>query len=586
MTDVAGLILGIPSTVKGFVDAARVLQSYHNLDRDHKESVKRAVFISEVLEYYACLVDTDKLGDIDNKSYRLMSDAFTHAVEAHCAAARVVEEWSVKLGIQTGSGSKEELEKKSVPRRQRMMDLLYSINERFRNSQKGEKKNKRPIAKLAVDINYLVLGRIEIDEASDRMERWISSLSSILMILPLQHLVRFDEQKRLPENWSNSRAMDMRFVVRARNRVQSNIAPNIIDPSQIQYASGIDAIHNCPIQRLEDGPYAGCILDPRDLGLRIDLYDEARNDTDKIYKLFSEKEGSGGHKQSASVGILPCCGYIDLLEQTTQYLVFRLPPEAGAPKTLRNLLLDCKPMHPLNTRLDFSIQLATSVLIVHSLDLIHKNIRPDSIIVTESIGGAEYEKFPYRLGTPYLVAFDQARTEDGPSQLRSYRGAMLFESLYQHPRHVTSTTRQKYEMRDDIYSLGVCLLEVGIWKSLFKWDTGAGESGGFVGDEGVLALQGDRFNKRIQELGLSTDQDKSWARRDALVMFARSELAVSMGETFRNVVVDCLLFGSGGTTYEERLGKTYGTKDVVVKNQSVMFVEDVLERLRALTFSR
>ena len=76
-------------------------------------------------------------------------------------------------------------------------------------------------------------------------------------------------------------------------------------------------------------------------------------------------------------------------------------------------------------------------------------------------------------------------------------GGPLWETLYTHPRHLTGYERQyTYEMRDDIFSLGICLLEIALWKSLFTWVPGS--PGSFQVNKDVIDLSDSRFRAEVQ----------------------------------------------------------------------------------------
>ena len=47
------------------------------------------------------------------------------------------------------------------------------------------------------------------------------------------------------------------------------------------------------------------------------------------------------------------------------------------------------------------------------------------------------------------------------------------KNLYRHPQRQGILLHADYEMRHDIYSLGVCLLEIGLWKSFVDYRAGS-----------------------------------------------------------------------------------------------------------------
>jgi hypothetical protein len=45
-----------------------------------------------------------------------------------------------------------------------------------------------------------------------------------------------------------------------------------------------------------------------------------------------------------------------------------------------------------------------------------------------------------------------------------------YKDVYRHPSRQGEHPEEEYVMKHDIYSLGVCLLEIGIWTSLIEWN--------------------------------------------------------------------------------------------------------------------
>lgn len=47
------------------------------------------------------------------------------------------------------------------------------------------------------------------------------------------------------------------------------------------------------------------------------------------------------------------------------------------------------------------------------------------------------------------------------------------DNLYRHPERQGKNPEESYTMHHDVYSLGVCLLEIGLWTSFVKYGIGA-----------------------------------------------------------------------------------------------------------------
>lgn len=100
--------------------------------------------------------------------------------------------------------------------------------------------------------------------------------------------------------------------------------------------------------------------------------------------------------------------------------LFAIPPSLSRPKSLRTLLLSGGTSVPLNSRFDLAKELTNSVMFVHSSQFVHKNIRPETIIVFDhdKEGGKG-------LGSSFLVGFEKFRPAEG----MTYR---VSDGIWQH----------------------------------------------------------------------------------------------------------------------------------------------------------
>jgi serine/threonine protein kinase len=217
--------------------------------------------------------------------------------------------------------------------------------------------------------------------------------------------------------------------------------------------------------------------------------------------------------------ILKCRGFIKLPSDANGpgalNLVFDTPDSSSrSPQSLRHHLAERTP-HGLTDRFAFARQVANAIGFVHTLGFVHKNVRPENFI--------EFGSKDTRLGSLYLIGFEQVRTVDG----RTYRrgDSMWSKDLYRHPARQGATPSEDYCMQHDIYGLGVCLLEIGLWDSFLTYDAD-GEP-----QTAVAALHVDLKNFEGQPPS---------AVKDHLVHLAETQLPLSMGTVFKDVVVNCL----------------------------------------------
>ncbi|KAF1994519.1 hypothetical protein P154DRAFT_585662 [Amniculicola lignicola CBS 123094] len=174
---------------------------------------------------------------------------------------------------------------------------------------------------------------------------------------------------------------------------------------------------------------------------------------------------------------LPQCVGIANLNQTPEAfeIIFKIDHRLDrvgklpkvVPRTLRQLL-SWKYMYPrsgpasLNDRLNLAIQLARSIFYLHATGIIHKNLRPENVLILDD------GSFPGNIREPYLIGFEESRSE---SQYQLSRGIhedtnIEYELYRHHFREKQSNDPRSFVALHDIYSFGVILMEIGLWEAL------------------------------------------------------------------------------------------------------------------------
>ncbi|KAK5717432.1 hypothetical protein LTR17_016119 [Elasticomyces elasticus] len=180
------------------------------------------------------------------------------------------------------------------------------------------------------------------------------------------------------------------------------------------------------------------------------------------------------HSDPMITGLPRCCGYFQDRQSYRYGLVYELPPDmwwSNDPKTnleralsMRDLL-NINPRFPLDQRLRFCCDISKAVLYVHLVGWVHKSIRPDNIIFLQRTDASADLRFPYALATPFLAGFEYARsTAEGALSDRK-SDADWRHNVYRHPARQGIERNEEYNMAHDVYSLGVVLLEIGMWGS-------------------------------------------------------------------------------------------------------------------------
>jgi hypothetical protein len=217
-------------------------------------------------------------------------------------------------------------------------------------------------------------------------------------------------------------------------------------------------------------------------------------------------------------GLLNCKGVVKQAGQLAQApplftFVFKMPDGLSEPESLRDMLLQGNGDHSLSDRFVVASQLAKSVCYVHTFGFVHKNVRPENILILKGLEAP--------IGHPYLVGFEHFRAAEGNT---SRLGDTMWElNLYRHPRRQGDRPEEAYVMQHDIYSLGVCLLELGLWQSFVDYDKRVPRPSSTLG----LSLESPEFHN-------------PYLIKDRLLSIARSALPRRMGTKFAHVVETCL----------------------------------------------
>lgn len=254
-------------------------------------------------------------------------------------------------------------------------------------------------------------------------------------------------------------------------------------------------------------------------------------DTQLLASLLSADVDGVGKK----FGLLQCVGYINCYvsdetretqetRETYSSLVFKRPNATRDPLTLRELLLkEESRKHTLCDRLKFALTVTTSLVIHHSLGIVHKSISPESILIFPDMIEGDEQKRYYQLGTPYLLAFDQARSEKTRSGRLHTGERNERRNFYIYPEHLWTHRTRSFETKDDVYGLGICLLEIGLWRSIFKVTKDAS-------DKDFERPEFDDWAKDLTSESLRRKGDEvKWRRVEQLVELARNEFAQDHG---------------------------------------------------------
>ena len=266
----------------------------------------------------------------------------------------------------------------------------------------------------------------------------------------------------------------------------------------------------------------------------------------------------------ASDGILDVVGYRPATPNSNDNqfeLVFNFPEGQQLCGSLQHLVQTMtRPPPSLNTRLYLCKDLASAVLHVHNIDMVHKNISTANIIVTASqqaLQNALLHTLPYRADSSvFLLDWQLSRKSNRATQ--AIGGGDWWRRVYQHPTRHVQHPEHEYTMSHDVYSLGVCMLEVLLWKP-FVTSTAARmfEFSQFF-QESIGEYREAHPDTPINVSEGDPATADGWDIQTMLIFWAKTKLPAAAGDRLAEVVVCCLtcledgfepeIFSSGNAT--------------------------------------
>ncbi|KAI9730824.1 MAG: hypothetical protein M1834_005542 [Cirrosporium novae-zelandiae] len=230
-------------------------------------------------------------------------------------------------------------------------------------------------------------------------------------------------------------------------------------------------------------------------------------------------------------GMLPCLGY---RMKPRVELIFEIPPGLQNPRSLKSLIAS-RSQVSYRQRLRLASRLSEIIYSVHAAKLVHKSISPETIAILESSKG--YTPNPntanYRLGFLFLTSWGTSRATDDPS---SWWGDDRWtKNIYQHPQRQGLHLEGRHTIGHDIYSLGVCLLEIGLWEPLI------------IGRAESLSMC-DLYRQIAAKLNyIDTTESMELGRliepivtQEVMFGLANKELGQRMSAKYVNIVTTCL----------------------------------------------
>lgn len=275
-------------------------------------------------------------------------------------------------------------------------------------------------------------------------------------------------------------------------------------------------------------------------------------------------------------GLLNCKGVMKVIHPVRHQIlgfdfVFRVPDSMDSLRSLRQDLLSGELNHSLSRRLLMAQDLAKSVSYIHNLKFVHKNVNPEAILL--------FEDSKARFST-FLVGFDNFRSADGGTNLVG--DARWERNLYRHPSRQGEFPDEEYKMHHDVYSLGVCLLEIGLWQSFVSYSS----------DGKLTPEYGDAYKQFMKWLESTTtpaiqpttrlayQSIMSFKLKEYFIHLANTRLPITMGDKYSAVVVTCLTcLDENNENFDNEI-QAHDEEEILV---AVRFIETTLLKLNEIS---
>lgn len=167
---------------------------------------------------------------------------------------------------------------------------------------------------------------------------------------------------------------------------------------------------------------------------------------------------------ASALHILHCRGYFFSIGGQSFSLVYNFPPGTTdtAPTTLNALISQTRTTNnlpALNECLSLATKLAATLLDLRKATLLHKSISSSNIVL--------FSGKKSHLRHFYLIGFNHARPND-PKAFTEGPPPSPNARRYHHPDYTIASMRRgnRFRLEYDYYSLGLMLLEIGLWDTI------------------------------------------------------------------------------------------------------------------------
>jgi hypothetical protein len=366
---------------------------------------------------------------------------------------------------------------------------------------------------------WFALQKTSIDHAIEELETW-QRLTDPFWFLTL----RIEDAEMERQLAQSNR---LRYCIPSTQTIRDGLKQQ--EPAGVSIFRGEDEIRTAQMEAISfcDSRITQRVTSSKPVILdRVECPPEASSDTiERMTKDVRDLARKLRHNEPAIFGLLSCKGAVkhyDIHDRAAQQLtafslIFAYPEGLHRPISLRSMLLSGERLGSLSHRFQLAKDLAKAVSYVHTFGFVHKNIRPETVLTFT-------RNYADSGPLAFLVGFQNVRTAEGKTFRRADQD--WEKNLYRHPRRRGAKPEVDYIMQHDVYSLGVCLLEIGLWQSFVEYDK-----------------DGKKPTPSSSVLGLALTSSEIQYQKgieEHFVRIAKNELRQLMGTVYSEVVETCL----------------------------------------------
>lgn len=176
--------------------------------------------------------------------------------------------------------------------------------------------------------------------------------------------------------------------------------------------------------------------------------------------------------------VLDCLGYFKDTALPRYGYLFQIPSKAvqQPPVTLHDLLARGGPhktLLDLGDRFTLARNLASSLLRIHECRWVHASFRSESVLFFFSNHAVPSSSPPQlSINSPYISGFSYSKPTDPTESSEEFSTPSRLHDLYRHPEIVLArgnplgSQQTRLQQRHDLFSLGIVLLEIGLWEQI------------------------------------------------------------------------------------------------------------------------